>query len=73
MVNISENLTLKACRMVARIRAAELAKSVGVSQSTLYRWEKGESHPTGDQMAGIVHCFAEHGYLVDINDINFFA
>ena len=72
MVNISENLTLKACRLVARIRAAELARAAGVSVNTLYRWERGQAHPTGDQMSGIVSCFAEHGYLVDIDDINFF-
>ena len=72
MINIRENLTLKACRYIADIKAAEIASDVGVSVNTLYKWESGELHPNGEQMARIVHCFANRGYAIDVNDINFF-
>ena len=70
---IRENLTLKACRIIAKIKAEEMAASVGVTVDTLYKWEKGKSFPTAPQMVKIMQCFADRGYLVDINDINFFA
>jgi DNA-binding XRE family transcriptional regulator len=68
-----DNLTLKACRIIAKIKAEEMAASVGVTVDTLYKWEKGKSHPTAPQMIKILQCFANKGYLVDINDINFFV
>lgn len=72
MVNIRDNLTLKACRIIADIKAEEMAKFVGVTVDTIYKWEKGKSFPIAPQMVKIVNCFAQKGYLVDMNDIKFF-
>lgn len=73
MVNIRDNLTLKACRIIANIKAEELADAVGVTTDTLYKWEKGLSFPNAPQMVKIIKCFADKGYVVDISDINFFV
>lgn len=73
MVNIRDNLTLKTCRLIANVKAEELAESVGVTVDTIYKWEKGRSFPNAPQMVKILKCFANKGYIVDINDINFFA
>lgn len=72
MVNIRDNLTLKACRIIADMKAEEMANYVGVTVDTLYKWEKGITHPNAPQMVKIIKCFANKGYCVDINDINFF-
>ena len=72
MVNIRENLTLKACRIIANIKADELAAAVGVTVDTLYKWEKGRSFPNAPQMVKIIDFFATKGYIVDVNDIKFF-
>ena len=73
MVNIRDCLTLKACRVIAGIKAEEIASVVGVSADTVYAWEKGRSIPDAVQMRQIVNCYAKKGYVVDINDINFFT
>lgn len=72
MVNIRENLTLKACRTIANIRADKIAAAAGVTVDTYYKWEKGKSYPTAPQMIRIIQCFANNGYSVNINDIKFF-
>lgn len=72
MVNIRDCLTLKACRIAAKIDAKELADAVGVTVDTLYKWEKDKSHPNGVQLKKIINCFAEFGYIVTLDDINFF-
>lgn len=72
MVNIRDALTLKACRIIANIRAEEMATYVGVTVDTLYKWEKGRSFPNMPQMNRIVQCFANKGFYVKVNDINFF-
>ena len=73
MIKIRENLTLKSCRVVAGIRADEMAKAAGVTVDTLYKWEKGRSFPNAPQMVKIIKCFAENGYALDITEINFFS
>ena len=73
MINIRDNLTLKACRIIADIRADEIAEAVGVTIDTLYKWERGASFPNAPQMVKIIDFFAEKGYVVELNDINFFA
>lgn len=73
MVNIRENLTLRACRIIANIKAEEIAKAAGVNVDTLYKWEKGRSFPNAPQMVKIIECFAKNGYVVDMSDINFFG
>lgn len=72
MINIRDNLTLKACRIIANIDAKDLADAVGVTVDTLYKWEKGKSTPKAPQMVKIINHFAQKGYYVDVNDINFF-
>ena len=72
MKKISESLTLKACRIIADIKAEDMADFVGVTVDTLYKWEKGKSFPNAPQMVKIIQCFANAGYLVDIGEINFF-
>ena len=73
MVNIRDNLTLKACRIIADIKAEEIANVAGVGVDTLYKGERGKSHPTAPQMVKIIKLFAEKGYIIDVNDINFFS
>lgn len=73
MVNIRESLTLKACRIIADIKAEEIAEAAGVGVDTIYKWEKGKSFPNAPQMVKIIECFAKKGYVVELNDINFFT
>ena len=72
MVNIRDNLTLKACRVIADIKAKELAQAVGVTIDTIYKWENGKTFPNAQQMVKIVNYFAKKGYLVNMNDVKFF-
>jgi DNA-binding XRE family transcriptional regulator len=72
MVNIRDNLTLKACRIIANVKAEEMADEVGVTVDTVYKWEKGKSFPNAPQMVKIIQCFANKGYAVNIGDIKFF-
>ncbi len=72
MIKIRENLTLKSCRIIAGIRADEIAEAAGVTVDTVYKWEKGKSFPNAPQMVNIIKCFAKNGYALDITEINFF-
>jgi DNA-binding XRE family transcriptional regulator len=72
LVNIRDNLTLKACRIIANIKAEDMADFVGVTVDTLYKWEKGKSFPNAPQMVRIIRCFANKGYAVGIDEIKFF-
>ena len=72
MVNIRDNITLKACRIIADIKAEEVAEAIGISVDTLYKWEKGRSYPNAPQMVEIIKLFAAKGYNLDVNDIKFF-
>ena len=72
MINIRDNITLKACRIIADIKAEDIAEAAGVGVDTLYKWERGKSHPTAPQMVSIIKLFAQNGYLLDLNDIKFF-
>lgn len=72
MKKISENLTLKACRIIANIKAEEISDFVGVGVNTFYKWENGITAPKLPQMRKIVQCFAEKGYDVEMGEINFF-
>ena len=72
MVNIRDNLTLKACRIIANIKAEDMADFVGVTADTIYKWEKGKSFPNAPQMVKIIQCFANKGYVVGLDEINFF-
>jgi DNA-binding transcriptional regulator YiaG len=72
MVNIRDCITLKACRVIADIKAEEIAAAIDVNVDTLYNWEKGRSYPNAPQMVKILKLFAEKGYAIDVNDIKFF-
>lgn len=72
MVKIRDNLTLKACRIIANIKAEDMAAYVGITVDTLYKWEKGRSFPNAPQLVKILNCFAEKGYAVDVGEIKFF-
>ena len=72
MVKIRDSLTLKACRIIADIKAEALAEAVGITVDTLYKWEKGKSFPDICQMNKIVQYFASKGFSVEVNEINFF-
>lgn len=72
MVNIRDNLTLKACRIIADIKAEEIADAADVTVDTVYKWEKRKSCPNALQMVKIIQCFAEKGYFVNVSDIKFF-
>lgn len=72
MVKIRDNLTLRACRLIANIEAKDMADYVGVTVDTLYKWEKGKSFPNAPQMVKILNRLECAGYVVNINEINFF-
>lgn len=72
MVNIRDNLTLKACRIIADIKAEEMANAAGVTTDTLYKWEKGKTFPTMPQMNKIVKFLADRGFFIEVNEIKFF-
>ena len=73
MVEIRDNLTLKACRIIAGIKVDEIANAAKVGVDTVYKWEKGKSFPTAPQMVSIIQLFADKGYNIDLNHINFFV
>lgn len=73
MVSIRDSLTLKSCRITAGIKAEEMAKAAGVTIDTVYKWERGRSFPNAPQMVRILNLFASKGYVININDINFFS
>ena len=73
MIKMRENLTLKSCRIIAGIKAEEIADAAGVTVDTWYKWERGRSFPNAPQMIKIIECFAKNGYVVELNDINFFS
>ncbi len=72
VVDIRDNLTLKACRIIADVKAEEIAEAAGVTVDTLYKWEKGITFPNIPQMNKIVNFFADKGFYVKVNDIKFF-
>ena len=72
MVNIRDSITLKACRIIADIKAEEIADAAGVSVDTLYNWEKNKSYPTAPQLVKIIKFFETKGYLIELDDIKFF-
>lgn len=45
--------TLKQWRQLAGLTQVELAKAVGKDQTTIVRWEKGETQPKADDIAKI--------------------
>lgn len=64
-------LTLKACRVNVNASAAEMAKAVGVSEDTIYNWEKGLYAPSYKNMLKIIAFFETRNFPITIDDINF--
>lgn len=64
-------LTLKSCRVNVNASAAEMAKAVGVTEDTVYNWEKGKYAPTARNMQKILGFFASKNFPVSMDDINF--
>ena len=73
MINIRERLTLKSCRITAGLKVEEIARAAGVTIDTVYKWEKGRSFPNAPQIVKILNLYAEKGYVINVNDINFFT
>ena len=46
---VFERVTLPVARKIANLTQKGLAEKVGVSESTVYKWEKGYSEPTVSQ------------------------
>ena len=72
MVNIRDSITLKACRVIADVKAEDIAEAVGVTVDTIYKWEKSKSYPTAPQLVKIIKFFETKGYLIELDDIKFF-
>jgi DNA-binding XRE family transcriptional regulator len=64
-------LTLKACRTNVKATAKEVAEYVGVTEDTIYNWESGKYLPKATSMQKLLMFFAEKGFAVSLNDINF--
>ena len=71
MVNIRDRITLKACRIIADIKAKEMAEELGVTVDTIYKWERGRSSPNAPQIQKIIKLLSNRGYVVSIDDIIF--
>jgi DNA-binding transcriptional regulator YiaG len=48
----------KAVRVGARVSRERLAKELGVSPITIYRWETGASHPRGESLVDYARVLA---------------
>lgn len=66
-------LTLKACRINVRATAKEMAEAVGVTEETIYNWECGKYAPRAKQIVKILKFFADRGFPVALENINFLA
>lgn len=64
-------ITLKSCRINVKATAKEEAKYVGVTEDTIYNWESGKRCPKADQMQKLLRFFAEKGFPVSLDNINF--
>ena len=51
--------------------AAEMAKEIGVTEDTIYNWEKGKYAPTAKNMQKVLEFFASRKFPVTLGDINF--
>lgn len=50
---------LKIIRRLANMTQVDLAKSIGVTQSMVAKWENGEAYPRGEiliKLADVFHC-----------------
>ena len=68
---IEAKMSLKACRINVKASVKEMAMSIGVAESTIYKWESGISSPGVFHLEGILNFFVAKGFPVTVNDINF--
>ena len=64
-------LTLKSCRVNVNATVGEMAKAIGVTEDTIYNWEKGKYAPTARHMQKIFDFYASKNFYITINDIKF--
>jgi DNA-binding XRE family transcriptional regulator len=46
-------ISLRACRINAKMNQAEFGKAIGVSSATIYNWESGNTEPSLSQLRKI--------------------
>lgn len=68
---IEAKLSLKACRINVKATTKEMAKAIGVTEGTIYKWENGITSPELIHMKGILDFFFARGFPVAVDDINF--
>lgn len=61
-------VTLKAARVNANLSQVKAAKALGISESTLAKWENGDTCPRADRMQDICDL-----YNCGMDDVVFFA
>ena len=64
-------LTLKSCRVNVNSSVVDMAKAVGVTEDTVYNWEKGKYSPTAKNMQKILAFFESKNFHITLDDINF--
>ena len=65
-------ISLKACRINVGATVKEFSKAIGVSEYTIYKWEKGVTAPNITQVPLIIEFFNSKGFNININDIKFY-
>ena len=68
---VKAKMSLKACRINVKASVKEMAMSIGVTESTIYKWESGISAPGVFHLEMILDFFVAKGFPVTVNDINF--
>lgn len=64
-------LTLKACRTNVKATAREEAEYVGVTEDSVYNWESGRYCPSAIHAQKLLQFFADRGFPVSLDNINF--
>ncbi len=64
-------ITLKACRANIGMTAKAVGKIIGVTEDTIYKWERGASAPTAPQMVKMLDLYESKGFVVELKDIIF--
>ena len=54
---MAKPMSMKAARVNAKLTQVEAAKKIGVTQNTIYRWEKGEIAPSFRHMHKICNAY----------------
>ena len=68
---VKAKMSLRACRINVKASVKEMAMSIGVTESTIYKWESGISAPGVFHLEMILDFFVAKGFPVTVNDINF--